>query len=67
VAPSPTIVPTPTATPVAVATSSIAPATDSPRATPTAGQDGAALPVIVAGAAAIVVGLGALAWVLLRR
>ena len=70
VAPTPSITPTAapaTSAPVTVASPSAAPATDAPRATAAPAQDGAPVPVIVAGAAAIVLGLGALAWVLLRR
>lgn len=70
VTPTATIAPTAapaTTAPVAPASPSTTPATDSPRATATPAQDGPPVPLIVGGAAAIVIGLGALAWVLLRR
>ena len=71
VAPTPTPAPSATAvsattSPVTVATATGA-GTETPRASASAAQDGGPGPLIVAGAFAIVAGLGALAWVLLRR
>jgi len=73
-APTPTIAATPTQTaapattaPVAVASPSTAPTSGATRVTAVPAEDGPPLPLIVGGAAAIVIGLGALAWVLLRR
>ena len=55
-----------TTPPVAVATATGA-GTETPRTSAAAAQDRGPAPLIVAGAAAIVAGLGALAWVLRRR
>ena len=70
---APTIAPAPSATaaaattpPVAVATATGA-GTETPRASAAAAQASGPGPLIVAGSAAIIVGLGALAWVLRRR
>ena len=75
--PQPTLAPTPTPAPSATAVSATTPpvtvatatgaGTETPRASASAAQDGGPGPLIVAGAFAIVAGLGALAWVLLRR
>lgn len=75
--PQPTLAPAPTPAPSATAVSATTPpvtvatatgaGTETPRASTSAAQDGGPGPLIVAGAFAIVAGLGALAWVLLRR
>ncbi len=76
--PSPTASPSPspssTPTPVATAAPTVAAASpttsanaSAPRATPTPVNDAGPGPLIVAGAAVLVVGLGGLAWLLLRR
>lgn len=76
--PEPTATPTATIAPTPAAPATAAPvAASSPGATPAASsrrpaaaapaQDGPPVPLILGGAAAIVIGLGALAWALLRR
>jgi plastocyanin len=72
-APSPTVAPTSTATeapvttvPVTVASPTNAPTTQASRATAAPPQDGAPIGLIVGGVI-VLAGLGALAWVLLRR
>ena len=67
---TPTNSPAPSATAVSATTAPVratAARNETPGASAAAAQDSGPGPLIVAGAAAIVVGLGALAWVLLRR
>jgi len=71
--PSPTVAPTPTATaapattaPVTGASPTSAPATEASRTTTVPAQDGPPIALIVGGVI-IVAGVGALAWMLLRR
>ena len=70
---APTIAPAPSATAAAATTAPVAVATatstgtETPRASAAAAQASGPGPLIVAGSAAIVVGLGTLAWVLRRR